>query len=212
VPKRLQSLVVALALAVAACSGDSGGDDGTGDAGGDDRSTSSAELAEASVELELTRGELVSPHAPKAYLDAGTTESIKGVVERLLLVTSAGPLVDGKAGGGFADLFTDDAGARAANADRAAFFDEGVEDFGELTPVEARVGMSALAGSMDPKAALVVARYRWIVEGASGDRITRFGELSLIPAGDGWKIGAYAISVTRDLGGTSTTTTATSAP
>jgi hypothetical protein len=202
---------VALALAVAACSGDDdGGEDGA--SGGDDTATSAAEFEHASVELDVTRAELVSPHAAKAALDAGTRDAVQDVVERLLLITSAGPLVEGKAGGGFADLFTADAGARAANADRAAFFDEGVEDFGELTPVEARVGMSGLVGLMDPKPKLVVARFRWIVDGAGGDHIERTGELSLVPAGDTWKIGAYTIAVTRDLGGASTTTTASSTP
>jgi hypothetical protein len=55
-------------------------------------------------------------------------------VQDLLLITSAEPLAQGKAGGGFADLFTPDAGARAANHDRAVFFDEGVPTFGELDP------------------------------------------------------------------------------
>jgi hypothetical protein len=213
VSKHLAAIAVALALAVAGCSG--GGDDDTGgEAGGDATSTSSTELEQASVDLEVTRADLVSPHAAKTSLDDGTRDAVRDVVQQLLLITSAGPLVEGKAGGGFADLFTADAGARAANQDRAAFFDEGVEDFGELTPVEARVGMSALAGSMDPKTALVVARYRWIVEGEHGDRIARTGELSLVPAQSSgettWKIGAYTIGVTRDLGGESTTTTAVS--
>ena len=209
-PTRLAACAFALALAVAACSG--GGDDDDDAAREDDTETSAAEFARASVELEVSRAELVSPHAAKSFLDVGTRDAVQDVVERLLLITSAGPLVEGKAGGGFAELFTDDAGARAANADRAVFFDEGVEDFGQLTPVEARVGMSALAGSMDPKTALVVARYVWTVEGDAGDRIARTGELSLVPDGDTWRIGAYTITVTRDLGGSSTTTTATSAP
>lgn len=203
----------ALALAVAGCSRDDD-DDASRDV--DDTETSAAEFEHAAVALEVSRADLVSPHAPKTFLDVGTRDAVQDVVERLLLITSAGPLVEGKAGGGFADLFTDDAGARAANADRAVFFDEGITTdehaFGELTPVEARVGMSALAGSMDPATALVVARYVWTVEGASGDRIARTGELSLVPDGDTWKIGAYTITVTRDLAGTSTTTTATSAP
>lgn len=205
-PTRLAACAFALALAVTACSG---GDDDDRASREDDTETSAAEFARASVELEVSRAELVSPHAAKSFLDVGTRDAVRDVVERLLLITSAGPLVEGKAGGGFADLFTDDAGARAANADRAVFFDEGVEDFGQLTPVEGRVGMSALAGSMDPATALVVARYVWTVEGESGDRIARTGELSLVPDGGAWKIGAYTITVTRDLGGTSTTTTAT---
>jgi hypothetical protein len=215
VSNRLAAIAVVLALAVTACSG--GDDDAPdADAGGDDTSTSSESFEQASVELEVTRADLVSPHAAKAALDAETRDAVQGVVEQLLLVTSAGPLVEGRAGGGFADLFTADAGARAANADRAAFFDEGVEDFGELTPVEARVGMSGLEGSMDTKTALVVARFRWIVAGEHGDRIARTGELSLVPAvlpsGEvAWKIGAYTIAVTRDLDGSSTTTTATTA-
>lgn len=205
-PTRRLVLAAVLALSVAACTG---GDD---EASERDTETSAEEFVRASVDLDVSRAELVSPHAPKGALDAGTRDAVAKVVEHLLLVTSAGPLVEGKAGAGFANLFTPDAGARAANADRAVFFDEGVEDFGELTPVESRVGLTGLAGSLDPSTTLVVARFVWTVEGERGDRIARTGELSLVPDDGAWKIGAYTIAVTRTIGQTSTTTTATSTP
>jgi hypothetical protein len=136
---------------------------------------------------------------------------VRAVVERLLLVTSAGPLVEGKAGGGFAGLFTPDAGARAANHDRDVFFDEGVR-LGELNEREARVGLTGLAGSMDPATSLVVAKYVWDVTSAErpDDRVRRIGELSLVPVGGAWKIGAYTVVVTRTIDDSTTTTTATS--
>lgn len=204
-PTRRLIFAAVLALSVAACSDDD-------DAGDRDTESSAEEFVRASVDLDVTRAELVSPHAPKAALDAGTRDAVASVVENLLLITSAAPLVEGKAGGGFADLFTPDAGARAANADRAVFFDEGVEDFGDLTPVESRVGLTGLAGSLDPRTELVVARFVWTVAGERGDRIARTGELSLVPDDGAWKIGAYTIAVTRTIGRTSTTTTATSTP
>jgi hypothetical protein len=208
-PTRLTKILVAaaaLALSVSACSG---GDD---DEAKPDTETSAAEFDLPVVELELTRAELVSPHAPKSYLDAETTEAVTDVVERLLLVTSAGPLAEGKAGGGFPDLFTPDAGARAAGDDRAVFFDEGVRRFGTLKLVTATIGMTGLAGTMDPATGVVVATYEWTVDSTEhpGDRVARRGEISLVPDGKDWKIGAYTIVVTRTVDRASTTTTASS--
>jgi hypothetical protein len=128
-----------------------------------------------------------------------------------LRITSAEPLGAGRAGGGFADLFTGDAGARAAEHDRAAFFDEGLPLFGELDHHAARVGLTGLAGSMDPATSLVVATFVWDVESANqpGNRVQRSGELSLIPGDDGeWRIGAYSITVHRTIDNETTTTTA----
>jgi hypothetical protein len=194
------ALAVVLALSVTACSG---GDD-------DDAESTTTSVPKAAVALDVTRAELVSPHQAKAPLDDGVRDDVAGVVEDLLLVTSAEPLVAGKAGGGFADLFTPDAAARAANEDREVFFDEGVPAFGRLRPTTKTIEMTGLAGTDDPAAALVVARYAWTVESAAnpGDRIVRTGELSLVPGGDGWRIGAYTIVVTRTIADTTTTTTA----
>jgi hypothetical protein len=205
-PSRRLLAAVALALAVAACSG--GGDD---DAKKDDTETSSAEHVKASVDLDVTRAELVSPHQALGPLEGGTRDAVAGVVEKLLLVTSADPLAEGKAGPGFADLFTPDAGARAANADRAAFFDEGVPRFGDLKPTTATLELTGLAGIEDPKTQLVVAKFAWDVASAThpGDSVHRTGELSLVPSGNEWKIGAYTIVVTRTVNDETTTTTAT---
>jgi hypothetical protein len=215
-PRRVRfvapAVAVALALAVTGCSG---GDDDDSDAGKpDDTETSSSAMTKAAVELEVKGADLVSPHKARGFLEADTRDAVTGVVRDLLLITSATPLVEGKAGGGFADLFTPDAGARAANHDRPVFFDEGVPSFGELDPKTATVSLTGLAGSMDPKTALVVATYTWDVGSTEhpGDRIVRTGELSLIPVDGQWKIGAYTIAVTRTVDDETTTTTATSQP
>lgn len=207
-PTRFAAVAVALALAVTGCSGD---DDDGEDATRDDTETSSTEFERPTVELTVGRAELVSPHAAMGPLDEPTKTAVTGVVEDLLLVTSAEPLGVGKAGGGFADLFTPDAGARAAGTDRSVFFDEGVPIFGELDAEEATLELTGLAGSMDPATALVIAKYRWNVTSAErpADRVVREGELHLIPDGDAWRIGAYTIVVTRTVDDTTTTTTAT---
>jgi hypothetical protein len=76
------------------------------------------------------------------------------------------------------------------------------------------VSLTGLAGTMDPKTALVVAKYTWDVRSAEhpDDRILRTGELSLIPVDGQWKIGAYTITVQRTVNNETTTTTATSEP
>jgi hypothetical protein len=210
-PTRLIAGAVALALTVTACSG---GDDGSSSRDGDDdTSTSSTEFEKASVELELTRAELVSPHQARGDLDAGTRDAVADVVEQLLLITSAEPLVEGTVGAPteVASLFTPDAAQRAAETDRAAIFDEGVPRFGKLTTEAATLAMTGLAGSMDPATELVIATFRWDVTSAERpkDRIVREGQLSLVPDDAGrWRIGAYTIVVTRTVDESTTTTTA----
>ena len=91
-PTRLTALAVAVLLA-AGCSGGSKG------ASKDDAQTSSTAFAKPKVDLVVSRAELVSPHQALGPLDDKTSDAVVGVVEKLLLVTSAGPLADGKAGG-----------------------------------------------------------------------------------------------------------------
>ena len=203
--RRILFVAFAATLAVTGCSGGS-------DAKKKPAETSSAEFSRAKVTLDVTRAELVSPHKALGPLEETTTDAVQAVIERLLLVTSAGPLVEGRAGSGFADLFTPDAGVRAANNDREAFFDEGLPRFGELREREARLGMTGLAGTMDPATGLVVAKYVWDVTSVEhpNDRVTRTGEISLVPVAGHWKIGAYTVVVTRTVDDTTTTTTAKS--
>lgn len=211
-PTRLTALAVAVLLA-AGCSGGSSKAASKDDAE-DHAQTSSAAVAKPKVDLVVSRAELVSPHQVLGPLDAKTSDAVVGVVEQLLLITSAGPLAEGKAGRGFADLFTPDAGARAADADRAAMFDEGLPMFGELEPDEARIGLTGLAGSMDPATALVVAEFVWDVGSTEhpDDRVTRTGELSLVLVDGTWRIASYDVTVKRTIDQRTTTTTATSKP
>ena len=203
-PPKLRAIAAALALTVTACSGG-------GDADEDDAETSAAEFEKPTVALHVERADLVSPHQARGPLDDDTADAVVDVVQRLLLVTSAEPLTSGEAGAGFADLFTPDAGERAANADRGVFFDEGVPTFGTLQPDLATIAMTGLAGTMDPSTQLVIATFRWDVGGSDrpDDRIVREGQLSLIPEDSEWKIGAYTIVVTRTIDDSTTTTTAT---
>ena len=207
-PTKLVAVALALALA-AGCSGGDDDDDARG-GGGDDTETSSTELTKPEVALEVTRAELVSPHQALGPLDGKTRDAAVAVVEDLLRITSAEPLGVGKAGGGFADLFTPDAGARAAGADRAAFFDEGLPVFGELDTVAATVELTGLAGGMDPATKLVVATFTWDVVSANqaGNRVTRTGEVSLVPDDGEWRIAAYDVTVERTVDSETTTTTA----
>lgn len=203
---KLIAVAAALVLAATGCSGDD--DDTVGKIATTTTAVAQADLPD--VELDVIRAELISPHQALGPLDDATRDRVVDVVERLLLATSAAPLAIGKTGGGFADLFTPDAGARAANADRSVLFDEGVPRFGALRPVAGTVDLRGLADFAGPEAALVVATFDWTVESTerAGDRVQRRGELSLIPDGDDWRIGAYTIAVTRTIGSSSTTTTA----
>jgi hypothetical protein len=201
-PTKLAALAVAAALVV----GCSGGDDD--DAGS---TTTTTQAPRPTVDLEVLRADLVSPHAALGPLDATTTEDVVNVVEKLLLVASAGPLVAGTPGGGFGELFTAQAAARAEGADRDAFFDEGVPSFGRrLRPAASPIELTGLAGSTDPAPAVVVARFVWDVGSTSpaGNRVARSGELSLLPVGGGWRIAAYSVTVQRTVDAVTTTTTA----
>jgi hypothetical protein len=193
------------ALTVTGCSG--GGSSATKK---DDTETSSAEFTHASVRLAVSNADLISPHQKLGPLEQNTTDDVVAVVQQLLLVTSAQPLVEGKARGSVADLFTKDAAAHAAGQDRPVFFDDGLPRFGTLTPVASRVRLTGLAGSQDPSTALVIARFLWDVTSKAhpANRVTRDGELSLVKVGHEWRIGAYTITATRTIDGDTTTTTA----
>jgi len=207
-----KAVAVALAVAlplVAACS--SGGDDAK-KSDKDKTETSSDSFTKAAVKLGVSKAELVSPHQALGPLDKGTTDAVVGIVQKLLLLTSAQPLSEGDATAkGLGELFTADAGARVTGPDRKAFFDEGLPRFGGLEPVASRVTLTALAASDNPGPALVVARYLWDVTNAdrSSDRVTRTGELSLVKQDNQWKVAAYTIVVRRTVDGETTTTTAT---
>ena len=206
-PARLVGVALVAALAVTGCSG---GGDSAAKKKKDETEASSAEFTHAAVRLSVSKAELVSPHKALGPLEQSTTEDVVAVVQQLLLVTSARPLVEGKAGSGLAELFTKDAAAHAAGKDRPVFFDDALPRFGTLTPVASRVTLTGLASTQDGSTALVIARFLWDVTSKTHptDRVTRDGELSLIKSGGGWRIGAYVITATRTIDGDTTTTTA----
>jgi len=204
---KMTAVVLALFVTLgAACSG---GSDGDGDAA---EETSSTAFEQPTVALEVRSADLVSTHAARAPLAADVTSEITEVVEKLLTITSAEPLTLGEAGGGFAELFTPDAGAAAAGEDRAAFFDEGLPSFGTLEPANTSIAITALNGAMTTDAAFAVVDLQWDVGGTRdpGDRIVRTGELSLVRGDGGWKIAAYDVHVQRTIAEETTTTTASS--
>lgn len=199
-------LASALALALAACSGGDDEEDAR-------EETSSTSFEKPSVALEVRTADLVSTHAARAPLPSEVTSEITELVEQLLLITSAEPLTLGEAGGGFADLFTPDAGAAAAGEDRAAFFDEGLPSFGVLEPANTSIAITGLNGPLGPEPVFAVVDLQWDVGGTRdpGDRVVRTGELSLVRGDAGWKIAAYALHVERTIADETTTTSATSA-
>jgi hypothetical protein len=200
----MTAVVLALLLALSACSG--GGDDE------DERDeTSSTSFEQPSVALEVRSADLVSSHAARAPLAGDVTAAITDVVEELLLVTSATPLALGDADDGVGELFTLDAGAEAVGADRPAIFDDGLPSFGELSVDDASIGITALNGPFDSTPVFAVVDLQWDVSGSRNptDRVVRTGELSLVlDAGGAWKIAAYDLHVERTIDDETTTTTA----
>ena len=203
-PTKLTAVALAVLLAVG-CSGDDSSSKNK-----DDAQSSSAEFTKPKIALDVKRAELVSPHKEQGALEGKTKFATADLVQKLLLVTSADPLTSGKPGKGFADLFTPDAGARAAGVDRATIFDEGLPSFGQLKQKQASVVLTGLAGTMDPKTSFVVAHFTWDVGSTQhpGDRVVRSGDLSLIPVDGHWRVAAYDITVTRTIADETTTTTA----
>lgn len=200
---KMTAVVLASALAVAACSGGDDAEDAR-------EETSSTAYEQPAVALDVRSADLVSTHAARAPLPSDVTSEITELMEQLLLITSAEPLTVGEAGAGFADLFTPDAGAQAGNEDRAAIFDEGLPSFGALEPANASIAITALNGAMSTEAAFAVVDLQWDVGGTRdpGDRIVRTGELSLVRGDAGWKIAAYDLHVKRTIADATTTTTA----
>ena len=199
---------LALIVLLAACSG--GGDDGGGDASGSEAEVSEQSAEVPAIELEVTRSEYVSPHQGRTAIpEAAATEALD-VVQSLFDATVVDAAVRGEPGDATA-LFTDDALERLRTKDYAALVDDGVGPLEGLEADKARVGLAALAGD-DNQPALVVAAIDWDVRSPDGAvRITRTGELSLVPAGPagGWVIAAYSVVTERTVDGETTTTTST---
>lgn len=206
---------LALIVLLAACSG-GGDDDGGGDASGSGSgSEAEAEVSEQSVEvptieLEVTRSEYVSPHQARGPIPEGAATAALDVVQSLFDATVVDAAVRGEPGDA-TQLFTEDALDRLRTKDYAALVDDRVGPLEGLEAETARVGLAALAGD-DNQPALVVAAIDWDVRSPDGAvRITRVGELSLVPAGPagGWRIAAYSVVTERTIDGETTTTTST---
>ena len=195
---------LALIVLLAACSG----------GGGDDEARPEPQISEQAfevpeIDLEVTRSEYVSPHQERGVLPEATAREALDVVQALFDATVVDAAVRGEPGDA-TTLFTPDALERLRGRDYRAFVDDGVGPVETLEAERARVGLAGLAdGNNEP--ALVVAAIDWDVRSPDGTvRITRAGELSLVPAGPGgaWRIAAYSIVTERTVDGSTTTTTA----
>ena len=194
---------LALIVLLAACSG--GG-------GGDDEPPQEPAIAEQSVErpeieLEVTRSEYVSAHQARAPIPERTAAAVLGVVQALFDATVVDAAVLGEPGDA-SGLFTEDALAQVRGGDYTAFVDDAVGPLEGLEADTAAVGLAALADERN-QPALVVAAIDWDVRSPDGTvRITRAGELSLVPVDGSWRIAAYDVVTERTVDGTTTTTTA----
>lgn len=159
------------------------------------------------IELVLTAADLVSPHQVRGPLDAPTAEAALKIVQQAFDATVVGPLRDGEAGS-LKSVFTENAAARAAGADRGVLFDEGLGAFDELVADRAAVAVTGMHGAT-PATELIVAAIDWDVRSADGSvRVKRVGELSLVPVFGTWLVVGYSILTSRTTEGETTTTTA----
>lgn len=137
-----------------------------------------------------------------------------GVVDTLNRYLEAGvltPLRSGGPAGDLTPLFTPKAAERVTpgGTDRFAFIDENLPPVSDVRAEAAVAGLTALAGpdgTMSVVTAGIDLRLVGHVDGALV-RVTRAGELVLMPEGGTWRIDAYDIAVTRTLADETTTTT-----
>ena len=138
---------------------------------------------------------------------AGVLDTLNRYLEAAVLR----PLRSGGPAGDLTPLFTRPAVDRVmtVGADRFAFIDENLPPVSDVRAESAVAGLNALAGP-DGTVSVVTAgldlRLIGHIDGALV-RVTRTGELVLMPEGGTWRIDAYDIEVTRTLADDTTTTT-----
>lgn len=137
-----------------------------------------------------------------------------GVLDTLNRYLEAGvltPLRSGGPAGDLTPLFNPPAAERVTTVgpDRFAFIDENLPPVSDVRAEAAVARLTALAGpdgTMSVVAAGIDLRLIGHTNGALV-RVTRTGELVLMPEGGTWRIDAYDIAVTRTLANETTTTT-----
>lgn len=147
--------------------------------------------------------------------DPASVERVKAAVQttfsRYLQDAVLTPLRSGGPAGELAPLFTARAAEHLAGAaDRRAFIDEGLPP---AWRIEAPVSALRLVGLADQAGQVVLVAARMdlkLLAGVPGTTVTidRGADLVLVADGDGWKIDAYSVRVTRDTPDSSTTVVA----
>lgn len=189
--------MLAVVMAVGACSGDSKSDTTPGPVA----------VRAKRLSLTVTAADLVSPDNAMATFEHPARGIIQRKVQRVFEATVVKPLTTG-IGGKLDNLFTQDAADHANVGDRAAMFDENQPRMSRVVPDQLEIQLTALAGG-DGSPVLVVAKLAWRVHSPDKSlRVEREGELTFTSVFGDWFVSAYEMAVTRISGATSTTTTA----
>jgi hypothetical protein len=197
-------LALSVVVALAACSG---GDD-AGEAEPPEPEISEQSVEVPTIELEVTRSEYVSPHQERGPIPAAAQRDAVATLQQLFDATVVDAAVLGEPGDA-SEVFTADALDRVRTRDYRALVDDAVGPLDGLDAARARVGLAGLAGD-DNQPQLIVAVIDWDVRSPDRSvRITRSGELSLVPSGGQWRVAAYNVVTQRTTGGRTTSTTAT---
>ncbi len=150
-------------------------------------------------------GKVTSAAAKEAW--AGVLATLNGYLEAAVLA----PLRSGGPAGDLTPLFTPPAAQRVMTVgpDRFAVIDENLPPVSDVRAESAVAGLNGLAGPdgiMSVVTAGLDLRLIGHINGALV-RVTRTGELVLMPEGGTWRIDAYDVQVTRTLADDTTTTT-----
>ena len=146
----------------------------------------------------------------RATSDA-TWAGVLDTLNRYLDAATLTPLSTGGPAGDLAPLFMSPAADRVTKGpDRAALIDEGLPVTDELKLDAAVATLTALAGT-DGVVSVVSAALDLRLSGQANGapvKVSRAGDLVLLPDGGTWKIDGYDIRATRTVGDAATTTTA----
>lgn len=217
---RALTLLLALPLATAACSGGDGDDDGKADSGKDGKTTATTSAPKGSLDLEVGASTVASAGA-EVVLDPAVAKNVVAVVDDYVDAAVVDALLTGKQSKDLEKLF----GLRVVTRvmpdgdDRGALTDEGLPRVTADLKAKAKpVALDALAGP-DGAIVMIGATLSLEVHTETADgplRIRRVGTLILEPAPEGaWQITGYDMEVKRTSAGATSTdsaTTTTEAP
>lgn len=208
-PLLLAALGVACALlATVAMVWPGAGGRGDGEDVADDDLSRTTTTAVPPLTFRLVRDELLGVGGTSA-LPTGVRREALDVLERYVTLGTLEPVRRGRIGRGLERVFAAPAFAAAAGRDRAAVFDEDLPVDPTAAPQRAEAALVGLADPAGVPAVVVVRMVVEVVGEGGGLRVLRSGELTLVPAGEGWVVDAYDVRVTREVAGTTTTTTGT---